>query len=56
MKSIGADRRVHISSYVYDRVKHNPAFQFIPRGETFCKGIGNVQTYFVERAMADIGK
>ncbi len=48
MESTGVDRRVQVSSHVYEKAKGNPAFRFVERGEVFCKGIGNVRTYFVE--------
>jgi hypothetical protein len=48
MESTGVDRRIQVSSHVYDKAHGNPAFRFVERGEVYCKGIGNVRTYFVE--------
>ena len=48
MESTGVDRRIQVTSHVYEKASRNPAFRFLERGEVFCKGIGNVRTYFVE--------
>ncbi len=41
---------MQVSYSVYDKAKDNPAFRFVERGEVFCKGVGNVRTFFVEDA------
>lgn len=50
MESTGVDRRIQVSENTYKRTLHIKDFRFTPRGSVFCKGIGEVTTYFVEDA------
>jgi adenylate cyclase len=48
MESTGEDGRIQVSYKVAEKAKNNPDFRFVERGSVFCKGIGDVHTFFVE--------
>ncbi len=50
MESTGVDRKVQVSESVYLRCKGCNEFRFVERGLVYCKGIGDVRSYFVEYA------
>ena len=54
MESTGVDRRIQVSHFVYEKARHNPEFRFIERGDVFCKGIGNVRTYFLVKQQKQV--
>ncbi|MBL7939744.1 MAG: tetratricopeptide repeat protein [Flavobacteriales bacterium] len=49
MESGGAVDQVNISGTTYLLVKDDPALQFIPRGDLYVKGRGELTMYFVSR-------
>ena len=48
MESTGQKDRIQISSNIYTHIKDLPQFRCVYRGKVHCKGIGKVETWFVE--------
>ena len=52
MERCGAPDKVNISKALYERLKDDPQFTFIPRGKVEAKGKGAMEMWFVEHAGA----
>ena len=49
MESNGESMRVHISNTTAEKLKDNNDFELISRGEVYIQGMGNTETFWLEK-------